>query len=95
MINDLMKPKTRTKKVWEIYAKNHYATRVKGSVPAGSSIITVRQSIQEALKNEPQELIDELKLEQARQRALLRKDSDDSDNVDVEVDPLLIRRLVC
>ncbi|KAF8131971.1 hypothetical protein EV363DRAFT_1079593, partial [Boletus edulis] len=94
LINDLMKPKARTKKIWEIYAKSHYESRVKDSVPAGSNIVTVREKIIDALNNEPPEVIDELKLEQAKQRAALRMGTGSSNDDGVESDPLAIRRLV-
>ena len=42
--------------------------------------------------NELPEVIDELKLVQAKQRAELRKGNEDDDSI--EVDPLSIRRLV-
>ncbi|KAF8138621.1 hypothetical protein EV363DRAFT_1104328, partial [Boletus edulis] len=90
LINDLMKPKTRTKKIWEIYAKSHYEARVKDSVPVGSNIVTVREKIKDALNNEPPEVIDALKLEQARQRAALQVA--DPDEEGVEADPLAVRR---
>lgn len=90
LLNDLLKGKTRTKKLWEIYSKSHYAKRVKDSVPAGSNIITVRQKIEDALKNETEDVIEELKLEQAKQRAIRRRESLEDDSV--EVDPLIIRK---
>lgn len=92
LLNDMLQPKTHTGKLWEIYSKIYYEAHIKDSVPAGSNIIAIRQRIEEALKNEPQEVIDELKLEQAKQRASLRKGSSDNDNI--EVDPLSIRKLV-
>ena len=93
LLNDLMLPKMCTSKLSEIYSKTHYVSRVKDSVPAGSNIITIRQKIEDALKNESSEVIDELKLEQAKQRVTLCKGISDDDSV--EVDPLSIRRLVC
>ncbi|KAF8123595.1 hypothetical protein EV363DRAFT_1070893, partial [Boletus edulis] len=91
LIDDMMKPKTRTKKLWEIYSKSYYVSHVKDSVPSGSNIVTVRQKIEDALKNEPQEVLDELKLEQARQRTSLQQGGSDDDDDD-ELDPLDIRR---
>ncbi|KAF8415324.1 hypothetical protein L210DRAFT_3768454 [Boletus edulis BED1] len=91
LIDDMMKPKTRTKKLWEIYSKSYYVSHVKDSVPSGSNIVTVRQKIEDALKNELQEVLDELKLEQARQRTSLQQGGSDDDDDD-ELDPLDIRR---
>ncbi|KAF8136190.1 hypothetical protein EV363DRAFT_1158432 [Boletus edulis] len=90
LLNDLMQPKTHSAKLWEIYSKTHYKSHVKDSVPAGSNIVTIRQKIEDALKNEPPEVIDELKLAQAKQRATLHKGFLDDDSV--EVDPLSIRK---
>ncbi|KAG6371365.1 hypothetical protein JVT61DRAFT_9573 [Boletus reticuloceps] len=90
LIDDLMKPKTCTKKLWEIYSKSYYISHVKDSVPSRSNIVTVRQKIEDALKNEPQEVLDELKLEQARQRVSLQQGGSDDDRE--ELDPLDICR---
>ena len=93
LLNDMMRPKKRASKLWEIYSKTHYISRVKGTVPAGSNIVTIRKKIEIALMNELPEVIDELKLVQAKQRAELHKGNEDDDSI--KVDPLSIRRLVC
>ncbi|KAG9316185.1 hypothetical protein JVU11DRAFT_2206 [Chiua virens] len=89
LLNGLLEPKSHTSQLSEIYAKTYWQTRVKDSVPARSNIATIWRSIDEALQKEPKEVIDKLKLEQAKQRALLQKSITKDD--DVESDPLIVR----
>ncbi|KIJ04500.1 hypothetical protein PAXINDRAFT_22208 [Paxillus involutus ATCC 200175] len=98
IVDDLMEPKVRLKKPWEIYAKTYYQSRVKPGVAAGSNIVTVRQKIEDALKNESPEVLEEIECIRAEQKAALGgknkkkgKQLDGLDDAAVETDPIILR----
>ncbi|KAF8436058.1 hypothetical protein L210DRAFT_876247, partial [Boletus edulis BED1] len=56
IINDLLKPKTRMKKPWEVYSKIYYKTRIQPQISAGMPIADVNKKIREMFESETAEI---------------------------------------
>jgi hypothetical protein len=99
IINDLLKPKTRLKKPWEIYSKKYYTLRVQQEVEAGTPIVDVNKKIRDMFENESPEIQEEIyELQKAdvkkkRSRSTSgQAESDEDDELVLETDPLIHRR---
>lgn len=101
IMSDLLKPKQRVKKPWEIYSKNYYQARVQPNIGKGLSITEVNQKIQEMYENESPDIKDEIQnINDQQKKAKKRRKSYDGEedlesNIDedeTETDPHTIRR---
>ncbi|KIJ18408.1 hypothetical protein PAXINDRAFT_8653 [Paxillus involutus ATCC 200175] len=82
LVEDLMKPKTRVKKPWEIYVKIYYKARVKNWVATSSSIVT---------SPEIQEEINCITDEQEKAAAQRKKGNSNGDeDIETPTDPLVL-----
>ena len=95
IIGELLKPKTCTKKPWEVYSKVHYKTRILPELSSGLSIADRSKKICELWENETpevKEVIDKM-CEEQKQSTMKRKGNDDTgedsnDDDDDEMSPL-------
>ena len=101
IVNDLLKPKTRTKKLWEIYSNLYYSTRIQPAIEVGTPIADVNKKIREMYENESPEIQEEVvriseqqKKDSKKKKSQRKDESDESDDdrEDVKMDPSVLRR---
>lgn len=108
VINDLLKPKTHAKKLWEIYSKVYYKTHIQPHIESGMAIANVTKKIRELYENESPEIKEDVRRISAEHKNVEKKqgggrtsqsqtgDLDDSecnvDNGEGEEDLLVHRR---
>ena len=102
IIGELLKPKTCTKKPWEVYSKVHYKTRILPKLGFGLSIADHSKKIRELWENKTPEVKEVIykMCEEQKQSTTKRKgndnmgeDSNDNDNDKMSpLDPATKRR---
>ncbi|KAH0839408.1 hypothetical protein J3R83DRAFT_138 [Lanmaoa asiatica] len=95
IVEELLKPKTRTKKPWELYSKVHYKTRILPELGTGLSIADRSKKIRELWENETPEVKEGIykMCEEQKQSTTKRKGNDETgedsnDDDDDETSPL-------
>lgn len=60
IINELLKPKTRTKKPWEIYSRMFFKARIQPEIGTGMSITDISKKIREMFENESHDIKEQI-----------------------------------
>ena len=102
IIKDLLKPKARAKKLWEIYSRRYYLTRIQPTIKPGTSIADINKKTRELFENETPEIKEEIRMISEQQKRDYNKsgeqkgepDDSDDDDEDIILDPSVLRRYV-
>jgi hypothetical protein len=92
IINELLRPKTRTKKPWEVYSNMFFKTRIQPEIgTSGMLIADINKKIQEMFENESSDIREQVhKVSKMQKRDTKRRSKEAGDRL--EKDPITLRR---